>query len=136
MTVFAHSMGRGSEGAAGGVAVTMKGAAGRLQVHPLPDYGAEASQRLVEVAQRGDAREVAESLADPAVDVNFAGAVCLRARRATVSLREEAADEVLVEYEEIRTDASALFLAAHAGDLLVVRKLLVRSPRSSLSSLL
>ncbi|CAL9156185.1 uncharacterized protein LOC135587807 isoform X1 [Musa acuminata AAA Group] len=124
MTVFAHSMGRGSEGAAGGVAVTLKGAAGRLQVHPLPDYGAEASQRLVEVAQRGDAREVAESLADPAVDVNFAGAVCLRARRATVSLREEAADEVLVEYEEIRTDASALFLAAHAGDLLVVRKLL------------
>ncbi|WOL00909.1 ankyrin repeat domain-containing protein 17-like [Canna indica] len=124
MTVFAHSMSVG--GAGGVVAVAVKAAAGgRQQVHPVTDYAAaEASQRLVEAAQCGDSRAIAECLADPAVDVNYAGAVCLRGRRAVVVLREEATDEVIEEHEELRTDASALFLAAHAGDLALVRKLL------------
>ncbi|RWW55245.1 hypothetical protein BHE74_00038127 [Ensete ventricosum] len=104
MAVFSHSTGRG--GGRGAAAV------------------AAASQRLVEAAQRGDARAAAECLADPAVDVNHVGAVCLRGRRVEVALREEAADEVRVEWEELRTDASALFLAAQAGDLPFVRTLL------------
>lgn len=112
MAVFSHSTGRGCGG--GG------GSGGR--------GAAAASQRLVEAAQRGDARAAAECLADPAVDVNHVGAVCLRGRRVEVALHEEAADEVRVEWEELRTDASALFLAAQAGDLPFVRILLVRSP--------
>lgn len=113
MAVFSHSTGRGCGGGGGG-----SGGRG----------AAAASQRLVEAAQRGDARAAAECLADPAVDVNHVGAVCLRGRRVEVALREEAADEVRVEWEELRTDASALFLAAQAGDLPFVRTLLVRSP--------
>ncbi|CAD5194706.1 unnamed protein product [Musa acuminata subsp. malaccensis] len=108
MAVFSHSTGRGCGG--GG------GSGGR--------GAAAASQRLVEAAQRGDVRAAAECLADPAVDVNHVGAVCLRGRRVEVALREEAADEVRVEWEELRTDASALFLAAQAGDLPFVRTLL------------
>ncbi|XP_008783798.4 ankyrin-2 [Phoenix dactylifera] len=58
------------------------------------------------------------------VDVNYSGAVCLKWRRAEVALREEVPNEVRVEYEELRTDVSALFLAAHSGHLPLVRKLL------------
>ncbi|CAL9126200.1 unnamed protein product, partial [Musa textilis] len=112
ITVFAHSGGRGAAAKAA------------QQMIPFADYGAEASQRLVEAAHLGDAAAASECLADPAADVNYAGAVCLRVRRAAVAFREEAADEVRVEFEELRTDASALFLAAHAGDLAVVRMLL------------
>ena len=124
MTVFAHWGGRGAAAKAA------------QQMIPFADYGSEASQRLVEAAHLGDSVAASECLVDPAADVNYAGAVCLRARRAVVALREEAADEVRVEFEELRTDASALFLASHAGDLALVRLLLVRSPPSSLSFLL
>lgn len=100
--------------------------------HPELDHGAAVSQRLVEAAHRGDARAAAECLADPAADVNHAGAVCLRTRQVAMALREEAADEIRVEHVDLRTDASALFVAAHAGDLPLVRRLLVRSPPSTL----
>ncbi|KAJ8510161.1 hypothetical protein OPV22_000595 [Ensete ventricosum] len=112
MTVFAHSGGRGGAAKAA------------QQMIPFADYGAEASQRLVEAAHLGDAVAASECLADPAADLNYAGAVCLRVRRAVVALREDATDEVRVEFEELRTDASALFLAAHAGHLALVRMLL------------
>ncbi|KAH7681116.1 26S proteasome regulatory complex subunit PSMD10 protein [Dioscorea alata] len=98
------------------------GTAGR-QVYPV-DSEAEASQRLVEATHRGDARAVAELLMDTMVDVNYPGTVCLRGRRAEVALREESPDEVRIELEEFRTDVSALFLAAHSGNLPLVRKLL------------
>ncbi|KAG6527962.1 hypothetical protein ZIOFF_010098 [Zingiber officinale] len=91
---------------------------------PEADRGAAVSQRLVEAAHRGDSRSAAECLADPAIDVNHAGAVCLRTRRVATALREEAADEIRVEYVDLLTDASALFVAAHAGDLPLVRRLL------------
>ncbi|KAJ0973063.1 hypothetical protein J5N97_021022 [Dioscorea zingiberensis] len=93
------------------------------QVQPVDSYS-ETSQRLVEAVHRGDARAVAELLADPIVDVNYSGAVCLRLRRAEVVLREDAPDEVRFQHEELRTDASPLFLAAHSGSLALVRKLL------------
>ncbi|CAA6660095.1 unnamed protein product [Spirodela intermedia] len=93
------------------------------QVFPV-DYEAEVSQRLVEAVKRGDMRATKECLADPFVDVNYAGAVSLKGRRAVVVLHEETADEVKVEYEELRTDVSALFLAAHSGNLQLARKLL------------
>ncbi|KAF3788566.1 Ankyrin-3 [Nymphaea thermarum] len=109
MTVFAHSSG---------------GFLAGKQVFPV-DYEAEVSQRLVDACVAGDVKGALECVADPFVDVNFVGAVCLRARRAEVVLREEAPDEVVAESEELRTDATPLFLAAHAGNVTLVRKLLI-----------
>lgn len=121
MTVFSYPYpaSDGAQLAAGGGFNSLK-----QQVHPV-DYEAEASQMLVEAAHRGDTKAAMECLADPAVDVNFAGAVCFKGRKAEVVLREEAADEVKIEYEEFRTDVSALFLASHAGNLPLLKKLLV-----------
>lgn len=114
MTVFAHSSG---------------GFLAGKQVFPV-DYEAEVSQRLVDACVSGDVKGALECVADPFVDVNFVGAVCLRSRRAEVVLREEAPDEVVVESEELMTDATPLFLAAHAGNVTLVRKLLVRTSLS------
>ncbi|KAJ3675433.1 hypothetical protein LUZ60_004475 [Juncus effusus] len=95
------------------------------QVWPLVEYNPDASQKLVDaIAGGGDA--AAAVFVDPKADVNFAGAVWLKTRRADVVLREEAPDEVVFEHEEIRTDASPLFLAAHAGDLALVRSLIAK----------
>lgn len=99
---------------------------GTKQVFPV-DCEADVSQRLVEASYSGDVGEVVECLADPYVDVNFAGVVRLREWRTDVVLREEMADEILFENEEIRTEVSALFLAAHNGKRDLVRKLLVTS---------
>ncbi|XP_008791721.2 ankyrin-3-like [Phoenix dactylifera] len=118
MTVFGQGMAVSGGGGGGG------GRVGRQQVWPVDYEAEEASQRLLEAAERGDLMAAAECLVDPMVDVNYVGAVCLKGRRAEVVLREEAPDEVRVEYDELRTDVSALFLAAHAGHLPLVRKLL------------
>ncbi|KAJ3696883.1 hypothetical protein LUZ61_000588 [Rhynchospora tenuis] len=104
------------------MAVLWQGA--MAQVWPLVEYNPDISQKLVDAIATG--ADVAAYLADPAADVNFAGAVWLKSRRADVVLREEAPDEVRFEYEEIRTDASPLFLAAHSGDLSLVRSLLAK----------
>ncbi|KAL3723000.1 hypothetical protein ACJRO7_035223 [Eucalyptus globulus] len=93
------------------------------QVVPV-DCAAEVSQRLLEAALGGDAESAAECLADPLVDVNYVGAVSLKTRRADVVLRGEAAAEVRVEYEEFRTDVTALFLAVHVSNVALVKKLL------------
>lgn len=116
MTVFSHHP---YSSADGGAFKPLK-----QQVHPV-DYEAEASQRLVDAAHRGDMKAATDLIADPAVDVNFAGAVCFRGRRAEVVMKVEEADEVRIEFEEYRSDLSALFLAAHAGNLPLVKKLLV-----------
>jgi hypothetical protein len=60
------------------------------------------------------------------VDVNFIGTVNLKTKKTEIMLHEESAHEVRVEYEEFKTDVTALFLAAHSGNLTLVRKLLVR----------
>ncbi|RWR72037.1 ankyrin-3-like protein [Cinnamomum micranthum f. kanehirae] len=108
MTVFGHSGG---------------GFLAGKQVFPV-DCEAEISQRLVEASHGGDLRSALECIADPFVDVNFVGAVSLKSRKTEVVLHEESSDEVRVEYEEFKTDVSALFLAAHTGNLALVRKLL------------
>ena len=97
---------------------------GSRQVVPV-DYEAEVSQRLLETSLSGDLRSTLECIADPFVDVNFVGAVCLKTRKTEVVLREESASEVRVEYEEFKTDVTALFLAAHVGNVALVKKLLV-----------
>ncbi|KAK9120035.1 hypothetical protein Scep_018128 [Stephania cephalantha] len=111
MTVFSHSGG---------------GFLAGKQVFPV-DYESEVSQRLVEASHSGDLKSAFECIADPFVDVNFIAAVCLESRTTEIVTHDESADEVRIEYEEFRTDVTALFLAAHAGNLALVRKLLVSS---------
>ncbi|XP_034707198.1 ankyrin-3 [Vitis riparia] len=108
MTVFGHS---------GGGFLTGK------QVFPV-DCEAEVSQRLLEASHSGDLKSALECIADPFVDVNFVGVVCLKAKRTEVLLRDESAGEVRVEYEEFKTEVTALFLAVHTGNVALVRKLL------------
>lgn len=97
---------------------------GSRQVVPVDDE-AEVSQRLLEACLYGDLRSALECIADPFVDVNFVGAVCLKTRKTEVVLREESASEVRVEYEDFKTDVTALFLAVHVGNVALVKKLLV-----------
>lgn len=97
--------------------------AGKLQVFPV-DYEAEVSQRLVDAAHVNDVKRADECIGDPFVDVNFIGTVSLRAKKTELVLHDEEAHEVRVEYEEFKTEVTALFLAAHAGNLTLVRKLL------------
>ncbi|GLT54707.1 hypothetical protein SLA2020_278860 [Shorea laevis] len=96
---------------------------GRQQVFPV-DYEAEVSQRLLEASLSGDLKSAMECIADPFVDVNFVGAVCLKNRKTELVVRDESASEVRVEYEEFKTDVTALFLAVHAGNVDLVKKLL------------
>lgn len=91
------------------------------------DYEAEVSQRLLEASLSGDLRSAMECIADPFVDVNFVGAVCLKSRKTELVLRDESASEVRVEYEEFKTDVTALFLAVHTGNVGLVKKLLVNA---------
>ncbi|KAG0455347.1 hypothetical protein HPP92_024639 [Vanilla planifolia] len=92
-------------------------------VHPI-DNEVEASQGLLEAALRGDLTAVTTFLADPMVDVNYAGVVRFDYRMAELTLQEDFPTAVQFDYEELSIDASALFLASHAGDVSLVRKLL------------
>lgn len=89
------------------------------------DDGDPTSQQLVDAAHGDDLRRAAELVSDPSVDVNFSGTVSLKSRKTEVVLNGESASEVRVEFEEFRTDVTALFLAAHNGNAALVRKLLV-----------
>ncbi|XP_059643503.1 uncharacterized protein LOC132285337 [Cornus florida] len=109
MTVFGHSGGGGF-------------LAGK-QVFPV-DCEAEVSQRLLEASHCNDLKSAFECIADPFVDVNIIGAVCLKIRKSEVLCHDESANEARVEYEEFRTDVTPLFLAVHAGNVTLVRKLL------------
>lgn len=94
------------------------------QVVPV-NYEAEVSQRLIEASLCNDLKSALECLADPFIDVNYVGDVCLKIRKTGVVLREESPSEVRVDYEEFRTDATALFVAVTNGNSAFVRKLLV-----------
>ncbi|GMH06830.1 hypothetical protein Nepgr_008670 [Nepenthes gracilis] len=109
MMVFGHSGGGGF-------------LAGK-QVFPV-DYEAEVSQRLLDALNSRDLRSALECLEDSLVDVNFVGAVCLKVRKMEVVLHGETPSEVRVDYEDFKTDVTALFLAAHVGNVALVRRLL------------
>ncbi|KAM1616767.1 hypothetical protein ACFX2K_025843 [Malus domestica] len=55
---------------------------------------------------------------------NFVGTVCLKSKKTEIVVQGESAHEVHVEYEEFKTQITALFFAAHSGNLVLVRKLL------------
>ncbi|KAF5479785.1 hypothetical protein F2P56_000577 [Juglans regia] len=96
---------------------------GKQQVFPV-DYEADVSQRLLEASLTGDLKSAIECIVDPFVDVNFVGAVCLKSRKTELVTRDESPSEVRVEYEEFMTDVTPLFLAVHAGNVDLVKKLL------------
>ncbi|KAK8928486.1 hypothetical protein KSP39_PZI017918 [Platanthera zijinensis] len=93
------------------------------QVHPV-DYAEETSHRLLDAAHRGDLAAAMGCLANPAVDVNYAGAVRFTIRRAELVPCAEAASLVRFDCEDLLADVSPLFLAAHSGNLPLLRKLL------------
>ncbi|PIM99345.1 26S proteasome regulatory complex, subunit PSMD10 [Handroanthus impetiginosus] len=93
------------------------------QVVPV-NYEAEVSQRLLEASLSNDLNLALECLVDSVVDVNYVNAVCLKIRKTDVVLREELPTEVRVDYEEFRSDVTALFVAVTNGNLALVRKLL------------
>ncbi|KAK2993182.1 hypothetical protein RJ640_030806 [Escallonia rubra] len=93
------------------------------QVFPV-DYEAVVSQRLVDASHADDLKSALDCISDPFVNVNFIGAVCLNAKRTEIVLHDESANEVRVEFEEFKTEVTALFLAAHAGNVTLVKKLL------------
>ncbi|KAK6117483.1 hypothetical protein DH2020_048761 [Rehmannia glutinosa] len=107
----------------GGVGVGGGGFLAGKQVVPV-NYEAEVSQRLLETLLCNDLKSAFECLADPFVDVNYVGALCLKIRKTGVLLREESPSEVCVNYEEFRTDVTALFVAVTNGNSAFVRKLL------------
>ena len=94
------------------------------QVVPV-DYEAEVSQRLLDAILDGDIKTASVCVSDPLLDVNFVGAVSLKTRRSEVVLRDETASEIRVEYEEFKTDVTALFLAVSFGNVALVKMLLV-----------
>ncbi|CAN1273303.1 ANK3 [Linum perenne] len=93
------------------------------QIVPV-NYEAEVSHHLLEACLSGDLRSALDCIADPSLDINFVGAVCLKSRRSEVVLHDESAGEVRVEYEEFKTDVTALFLAVHSGNVDLVKELL------------
>ncbi|CAN8256354.1 unnamed protein product [Cochlearia groenlandica] len=93
------------------------------QIVPV-DYEAEVSQRLLDAILDGDYKTASDCVSDPLVDVNFVGAVSLKTRKSEVSLREETASEIVVEYEEFKSDVTALFLAVNFGNVALVKQLL------------
>ncbi|KAJ0862994.1 hypothetical protein HanPSC8_Chr12g0524751 [Helianthus annuus] len=95
------------------------------QVFPVEDYQEKISHRLIEAAHTNDLKVALECLADPFVDVNIVGTVCLNSKKTEIVLHDESPSEVRVEFEEFKTDVTALFLAAHAGNVTLVRKLLM-----------
>ncbi|KAJ9135452.1 hypothetical protein P3X46_032634 [Hevea brasiliensis] len=93
------------------------------QVVPV-DYEAEVSQRLLDASLAGDLRSALDCIADSFVDINFVGAVYLKCRKSEVVLHDESPSEVCADYEEFKTDVTALFIAAHVGNVALVKKLL------------
>ncbi|KAI9125791.1 hypothetical protein K1719_003209 [Acacia pycnantha] len=95
----------------------------RKQVFPV-DYETEVSQRLIDAAHSGDTEGALECIANPFVDVNFIGTVSLKCRTTEIALHNESPHEVRFGYEEFKTEVTAVFLAAHTGNLILLRKLL------------
>lgn len=96
----------------------------KLQVFPV-DYEADVSQRLLEASSCSDLKSAFDCIDDPYLDVNFVGAVSLKVRMAEVHCRDESENVVRFEYQEVKTDVTALFVAVHTGNATLVRKLLV-----------
>jgi hypothetical protein len=105
------------------------------QIFPV-DYEAEVSHRLLEASHSADLPLAFHCISDPSVDVNFTGAVNLKTRTTELLLISESSSQVRVEFQEFVTDVTPLFLAVHAGNASLVRKLLVITNATLVSSTL
>ncbi|KAF7813623.1 ankyrin-3 isoform X1 [Senna tora] len=63
-------------------------------------------------------------IANPLVDVNFVGTASLKTKTTEIVLRDESPHEVRFGYEEFKAEVTPLFLAAHNGNLTLLRNLL------------
>ncbi|KAK1438780.1 hypothetical protein QVD17_04590 [Tagetes erecta] len=97
----------------------------KQQIFPI-NYEAEVSQRLIEASSSGDLKSAFDCIDDPYVDVNFVGAVSVKVRMAEVHCSDESENVVRFEYQEFKSDVTALFVAVHTGNVSLVRKLLSR----------
>ncbi|XP_027351185.1 ankyrin repeat domain-containing protein 50 [Abrus precatorius] len=93
------------------------------QVFPV-DYEAEVSHRLLEASHSGDLPLAFQCIADPSVDVNFAGAVTLKTSATDLLLLPESPSQVRFHFQEFVSDVTPLFLAVHSGNAGLVKKLL------------
>ncbi|KAG4940490.1 hypothetical protein JHK87_044361 [Glycine soja] len=93
------------------------------QVFPV-NYEAEVSQRLLEASHSGDLPLAFRCIADPSVDVNFAGAVTLKTASTDLLLLPESPSQLRLDFQEFVSDVSPLFLAVHADHAALVKKLL------------
>ncbi|KAL9226369.1 hypothetical protein vseg_002192 [Gypsophila vaccaria] len=101
------------------------GAPATNQIHPVASAAADAAaQRLIDATNGGDTKLAAELLADPIVDVDYVGAVVLRCLKTELVPAGESTHRVATEFEELKTDVTALFLASHSGNLTLLTKLL------------
>jgi hypothetical protein len=96
----------------------------RKQVFPI-DYETEMSQRLVDAVHHGETDIAIQYLLNPSVDVNFIGTVLLKSKTTEIVLQDELPHRVHSVYQEFKTEVTALFLAAHSGNFILIRKLLV-----------
>ncbi|KAH9603712.1 hypothetical protein KSS87_007463 [Heliosperma pusillum] len=95
------------------------------QVYPVASSEADAaSQRLIDATFAGDTKLAVELLVDPIVDVDYVGDVVLRSLKTELVPNGESTHQVATEFEEFKTDVTALFLAAHSGNLILLTKLL------------
>ncbi|KAK7280886.1 hypothetical protein RIF29_08440 [Crotalaria pallida] len=98
----------------------------RKHVFPIEYHETEvlSSQRLVDAVYYGDTNAALECLENPFVDVNFVGTVTLKSKTTEIMLNDESCHGVEFVYEEFKTEVTALFLASHTGNLILLRKLL------------
>lgn len=96
----------------------------KKQVFPI-DFETEMSQHLIDAVHHGDNETAMECVANRLVDVNFIGTVSLKSKTTEIVLQDESPHRVNSVYEEFKTEVTALFLAAHSGNLMLLRKLLV-----------
>ncbi|XP_071695515.1 uncharacterized protein [Rutidosis leptorrhynchoides] len=95
----------------------------KQQVFPV-DYEADVSQRLLEASLSGDLKSAFDCIDDRYVDINFISAISLKIRIAKVCCNDESENVVRFEYQEFKSDVTALFVAVHTGNVTLVKKLL------------
>ncbi|KAG9149569.1 hypothetical protein Leryth_021511 [Lithospermum erythrorhizon] len=81
-------------------------------------------QRLVEAVHVEHVTLAIDLIKHPFVDVNFIGTVSLKAKKTEILLHDNCKTEVKVEYDDYKTEVSALFLAANNGNINLVKELL------------
>ncbi|XP_054787958.1 uncharacterized protein LOC129293867 isoform X1 [Prosopis cineraria] len=96
------------------------------------DRQTETLQRLLDAALNDDTDSAFQCIANPLVDVNFIGTAKLRFKTTEIVLHDELPHEVRFMYEEFKTDVSPLFVAAHNGNLTLLRELLNKGAKVNL----